>query len=45
MSYGFPGDETPIVKRQCAARALESTSRPTWNAPEYESIRELLDGS
>jgi len=38
--YGFPGDETPIVKGS-ALHALESDSTdPT--APEYESIVELL---
>jgi elongation factor Tu len=38
--YGFPGDETPIV-RGSALHALESESNdPT--APEYESIVELL---
>ena len=38
--YGFPGDETPIV-RGSALAALESESTdPT--APEYESIHELL---
>jgi len=38
--YGFPGDETPIVKGS-ALHALESeSSDPT--APEYESIVELL---
>jgi elongation factor Tu len=38
--YGFPGDETPIV-RGSALAALESDSTdPT--APEYESIHELL---
>jgi len=38
--YGFPGDETPIVKGS-ALQALESASTdPT--APEYESIVELL---
>jgi elongation factor Tu len=38
--YGFPGDETPIVKGS-ALHALESESTdPT--APEYESIVELL---
>jgi elongation factor Tu len=38
--YGFPGDETPIVKGS-ALHALESESMdPT--APEYESIVELL---
>src|SRR5512139_263548 len=38
--YGFPGDETPIV-RGSALQALESPSKDP-NAPEYESIRELL---
>ncbi|PIZ25081.1 MAG: elongation factor Tu [Chloroflexi bacterium CG_4_10_14_0_8_um_filter_57_5] len=39
-SYGFPGDTTPIV-RGSALKALESTSTDP-NAPEYESIKELL---
>jgi len=39
-SYGFPGDTTPIV-RGSALQALESTSTDP-NAPEYESIKELL---
>jgi elongation factor Tu len=39
-SYGFPGDETPIVKGSALA-ALESTSTDM-DAPEYESIWELL---
>jgi elongation factor Tu len=39
-SYGFPGEETPIV-RGSALKALESTSTDP-NAPEYECIRELL---
>jgi len=38
--YGFPGDETPIVKGS-ALHALESTSEDP-DAEEYESIRELL---
>jgi elongation factor Tu len=38
--YGFPGDETPIV-RGSALAALESKSTDP-NAPEYESIKELL---
>jgi elongation factor Tu len=37
---GFPGDTTPIV-RGSAKQALDSTSTDP-NAPEYESIRELL---
>jgi len=39
-SYGFPGDATPIV-RGSAKEALDSASTDP-NAPEYESIRELL---
>src|SRR6266540_2081335 len=39
-SYGFPGDTTPIV-RGSAKQALDSTSTDP-NAPEYESIREIL---
>ncbi|MEJ2757877.1 MAG: elongation factor Tu [Anaerolineales bacterium] len=38
--YGFPGDETPIV-RGSALAALESESTDI-NAPEYASIVELL---
>jgi elongation factor Tu len=38
--YEFPGDTTPIV-RGSALQALESTSTDP-EAPEYESIRELL---
>jgi len=38
--YGFPGDETPIV-RGSALEALESESDDQ-EAPEYESIKELL---
>ena len=38
--YGFPGDEIPIVKGS-ALEALESGSTDP-NAPEYESIKELL---
>ncbi len=39
-SYGFPGDETPIV-RGSALAALESTSTDP-NAPEYAPIWELM---
>jgi len=39
-SYGFPGDETPIV-RGSAKDALDSASTDP-NAPEYECIKELL---
>ncbi|MFQ5921434.1 MAG: elongation factor Tu, partial [Anaerolineales bacterium] len=38
--YGFPGDETPIV-RGSALQALESSSEDP-EAEEYASIRELL---
>ncbi|OPZ69158.1 MAG: Elongation factor Tu [Verrucomicrobia bacterium ADurb.Bin474] len=38
--YGFPGDETPIV-RGSALKALESTSQDP-NAAEYAPIKELL---
>ena len=38
--YGYPGDETPIV-RGSALQALASTSTDP-EAPEYASIRELL---
>ena len=38
--YGFPGDETPII-RGSALKALESTSTDP-NAPEYACIKELL---
>ena len=39
--YGFPGDDTPII-RGSALQALESPSTD-YNAPEYASIRELMD--
>jgi elongation factor Tu len=38
--YEFPGDDTPII-RGSALQALESTSTD-FNAPEYESIHELM---
>jgi elongation factor Tu len=38
--YGFPGDETPIV-RGSALHALESASKDP-NAPEYDCIKELM---
>jgi elongation factor Tu len=37
----FPGDEIPII-RGSALQALESQSTD-YNAPEYQSIRELMD--
>ncbi|MBQ3380004.1 MAG: elongation factor Tu [Clostridia bacterium] len=39
--YGFPGDDTPIIKGS-ALEALESASTDP-NAPEYASIIELMD--
>ncbi len=39
-SYGFPGDETPIIKGS-ALNALVSESTDI-NAPEYDCIRELM---
>ncbi len=39
--YGFPGDETPIV-RGSALKALESTSTDP-DAPEYACIKQLLE--
>ena len=39
--YGFPGDDIPII-RGSAVKALESSSTD-YNAPEYESIRQLMD--
>ncbi len=40
-SYGFPGDDIPVVKGS-ALKALESTSTDP-NAPEYQCIKELMD--
>ena len=40
-SYGFPGDEIPIIHGS-ALQALESTSTDP-NAPEYACINELMD--
>ena len=39
--YGFPGDDTPII-RGSALKALECDSKDP-NAPEYACIKELLD--
>ncbi len=39
--YGYPGDETPII-RGSTLKALESPSKDP-NAPEYACIKELLD--
>ena len=40
-SYGFPGDEIPVVKGS-SLKALESTSKDP-DAPEYQCIKELMD--
>ena len=39
--YGFPGDDTPII-RGSALNALSSESKDP-NAPEYACIKELMD--
>ena len=39
--YGFPGDDTPIV-RGSALQVLECDSKDS-NAPEYKCIHELMD--
>jgi elongation factor Tu len=39
--YGFPGDDTPII-RGSAKQALDSANTDP-NAPEYKSILELMD--
>jgi elongation factor Tu len=39
--YGFPGDDTPII-RGSAKQALDSASQDP-NAPEYKSILDLMD--
>ena len=39
--YGFPGDDTPIIKGS-ALKVLESDSKDP-NAPEYACIKELMD--
>ena len=39
--YGFPGDDTPII-RGSALQALECDSKDP-NAPEYKCIHELMD--
>src|SRR5256714_3712530 len=41
--YNFPGDDIPII-RGAAVKALESASTDP-EAPEYASIRELLDAA
>jgi elongation factor Tu len=39
--YQFPGDKIPVIKGS-ALKAMESTSTDP-NAPEYKSIKELMD--
>lgn len=39
--YGFPGDDTPIVKGS-ALKVLESSAKDA-SAPEYACIKELMD--
>ena len=39
--YGFPGDEIPIVRGSALAALSSESTDP--NAPEYESIRQLMD--
>jgi elongation factor Tu len=39
--YNFPGDDIPII-RGSAVKALESSSTD-YDAPEYKSIRDLMD--
>ena len=39
-SYGFPGDEIPVIKGS-SLKVLESTSKDP-NAPEYQCINELM---
>ena len=40
-SYGFPGDEIPVIKGS-SLKALESTSKDP-DAEEYKCIKELMD--
>ena len=40
-SYGFPGDDIPVIKGS-SLKALESTSKDP-DAPEYQCIKELMD--
>ena len=41
-SYGFPGDDTPIIKGS-ALKALEAASAGNADAPECQCIMELMD--
>ena len=39
--YGFPGDETPIIKGSALNALISESTDP--NAPEYACIKELMD--
>ena len=39
--YGFPGDETPIIRRSALNALVSESTDP--NAPEYACIKELMD--
>ena len=39
--YGFPGDDTPIIRRSALNALVSESTDP--NAPEYACIKELMD--
>ena len=39
--YGFPGDETPIIRGSALNALISESTDP--NAPEYQCIKELMD--
>ena len=39
--YGFPGDETPIIRGSALTALVSESTDP--NAPEYQCIKELMD--
>ena len=39
--YGFPGDETPIIRGSALNALVSESTHP--NAPEYQCIKELMD--
>ena len=39
--YGFPGDETPIIRGSALNALVSESTNP--NAPEYQCIKELMD--
>ena len=39
--YGFPGDDTPIIRRSALNALISESTDP--NAPEYACIKELMD--